>query len=753
MNLDAAIQSFQQESCELLEEMEEILLQMDGDSNGTENIDALFRAIHTIKGTAGIFGFERLVSITHVSENLLDNFRRQSHALTQEEIELFLECKDLLQPLVDAAARGAALDHAHEEQLASLIARFNALLETAEDGVVTDAAIVTADTEEAAASARIETIPNEHDKPISNDNWHLSLRFERNVLSDGMDPASFINYLAKLGDIVWLETLGDGLPPLAEMNAEDSYLGFEIAFSSDADRDEILDVFEFVREDAQIRLLPPRAKISEYIQLINSLDEDTARVGELLVASGALSSEELAYGLKLQENLHENNLDAKLGEVLVQEHIVDNRVVDAALTRQDTIRASSKILRVNAEKLDSLIDLVGEMVITGASAHLQAEKTGDESLLQIMFDLKRLVEEIRDNALHLRMVQIGNTFNKFRRVVRDVGQQMEKEIDLTINGGDTELDKTYVDKLNDPLTHLVRNAIDHGIEMPEVRKQGGKAGKGEVTLNAFHESGNVVIQVSDDGAGLDKARILAKAREKGLIEENLELSDQEIYALIFAPGFSTAHAVTDISGRGVGMDVVRRNIEDLRGTIEVDSAFGHGTTFSIRLPLTLAIIDGFLISVAKSAYVIPLQTVVECIELDDLTQQRIRHQNYINLRDEVLPCIHLRQMFECDDERRTRESIVVVQSGRHRAGLVVDELLGEFQTVIKPIGRIFEGLEGISGATILGSGEVAIILDVDGILNGAIASEGSEAKDPMSVEGDVAGDMQETLNSPQAGVY
>ncbi len=722
MNLDAALQTFQEESTELLEEVEEVLLDIDTSDNNKEAIDALFRAIHTIKGTSGIFGFDRLVDLTHVSESLLDILRHSDAKISNTEVELFLQCKDLVHTMVDAEVNNKALTDEVESKISEVIQRFEELLGDTDLGK-SDSADVQNSEGSNDESEAVSYIDEEADKNIENDNWHLSLRFNHDVLANGMDPASFIKYLRKLGDIVSIETLIDKIPSLEDLEVEDCYLGFEIRFDSKSNRDDILEVFEFVKQDADITLIPPNAKISEYIKLINNLDEDDDRIGEILVNCGALSADELEEALYLQEQHHENNQNVQIGEVLVDEQFVSGSVVNAALNKQDSIRSKSKVVRIDTHKLDGLIDLVGEMVITGATAHLQAQKTGDEALLQIMYDLERLVEEIRDTALHLRMVQIGHTFNKFKRVVRDVGQQLNKDIGLTISGGETELDKTYVDKLNDPLMHLIRNAIDHGIEMPEERMKKGKSEKGQVKLNAFHDSGNVVIEISDDGAGLNRETILNKAREKNLIGQHAELTDHEIFSQIFSAGFSTASEVTDISGRGVGMDVVKQNIEDLRGTIEVDSVVDQGTTFSIRLPLTLAIIDGFLISVATSSYVLPLDTIVECIELDELAQQRIRHQNYINLRDEMLPCIHLRKLFGFDEDSNERQSIVVVHSGHHRAGLVVDDLLGEFQTVIKPIGSIFENLDIISGSTILGSGEVAIILNVNGILSGMVSDE------------------------------
>ena len=401
-------------------------------------------------------------------------------------------------------------------------------------------------------------------------------------------------------------------------------------------------------------------------------------------------------------------------------------VVEAAASKQASVSekkaVEARLIRVQADKLDQLIDLVGELVIAGASANLLAQRSGQSELVESTSILSRLVEDIRDSALQLRMVQIGETFNRFNRVVRDVAKELGKEIDLVITGAETELDKSVVEKIGDPLMHLVRNSMDHGIESPEVREAAGKVRHGTVGLNAYHDSGSIVIEVVDDGAGLPRDKIFAKAVEKGLVQPTQTLTDQEIINLIWEPGFSTAEKVTNLSGRGVGMDVVRRNIQSLRGSCEVSSIEGAGTTFTIRLPLTLAIIDGFLVGVGRAAYVIPLDMVIECIELKDNTAER----DFLNLRGEVLPFVRLREMFEIEGERPVRENIVVVQYAGQKAGIVVDQLMGEFQTVIKPLSSIFRHLRGIGGSTILGSGEVALILDVQSLVQRNARSEERE---------------------------
>ncbi|MBI4941947.1 MAG: chemotaxis protein CheA, partial [Actinobacteria bacterium] len=368
----------------------------------------------------------------------------------------------------------------------------------------------------------------------------------------------------------------------------------------------------------------------------------------------------------------------------------------------------ARSIRVDALRLDRLIDVVGELVIAGAGAGLHATTNGDETLLASISELMRLVEEVRDSALQLRMVPIGTTFSRFQRVVRDVSADLGKDIALVISGGETEVDKALVEQIGDPLMHLVRNSMDHGIESAEVRAERGKPARGTLRLNAYHDSGSIVIEVSDDGGGIDPEKVLAKAVERGLVEAGASLSEQDIYQLIFEAGFSTAAQVSDLSGRGVGMDVVKRNVTALRGMIEVESKVGVGCTMRIRLPLTLAIIDGFLVGVGSASYVVPLDRVIECVELPPNSDLR----DCMDLRGEVLPFIRLRSLFGIDGERPRRENVVVVEYAGMKVGLVVDALVGEFQTVIKPLGMLFGHVNGIGGATILGNGDVALIIDV-----------------------------------------
>jgi two-component system chemotaxis sensor kinase CheA len=726
-------QVFVEESSELLQQAEYILLKLEDEPDNGELINDLFRSIHTIKGSAGLFGFDDVVAFTHVAESVLDQLRDKKIFLNDDLMCLLLDSRDQISQLVTHALDntevpiGDSLRETGEELLKKLHQYLN--IKTPNSSTV-----ITAESELEVLTKSELAIELTEPETVTNDYWHISIRFNRNVLANGMDPLSFFRYLETVGDIINMTTLTTDLPLLDDINPEESYLGFEISLASPASKEAITEVFEFALSDCQLKILAPRSKLSDYTQLIYALPEENRAIGEVLVASGALTENELLKALeclnadtdKQTRANDENKTLDKITNALTEDLIIDKSIADAstvdkASDKQKQVKeVEQQSVRVNAEKLGDLINLVGELVISSAHTELKAKQTEQAELLETVENLTRLVEEIRDTTLSLRMVQIGDTFNRFKRVVRDLSKDIGKKIDLKIVGGDTELDKTVVEKISDPLMHLIRNSLDHGIEKPDVRRANGKPETATIKLEAYHDSGSIVIEITDDGAGLNPEILTAKAIENGIISANQQLSLPEIHRLIFAPGFSTAKEITNISGRGVGMDVVNKNIDALRGQISVNSELGVGTSFTIRLPLTLAIIDGFQVQVGKSSYVIPLDLVEECIALDE---EQAKKGEYMNLRGEVMPYIHLSEIFNDEDSLNStadkqgrRYNIVVVGYAGQKVGLVVDELLGEHQTVIKPLGKVFQNLKGISGATILGSGEVAMIIDVPSLI-------------------------------------
>ncbi|POQ01902.1 chemotaxis protein CheA [Pseudomonas syringae] len=700
INLDQAQQTFIVEARELLQAMEESLLQLESEPGDQDAIGAVFRAAHTIKGSAGLFGLTPIVSFTHIVEDVLDRLREGRVSVNAELIAVLLKSGDHMLELIDVvASRGQQMQQPALEREAALRQALQVFQAPASAG--------------AADSASASVVSD--DEPSAEVLWHISLRFGVDVFRNGMDPLSFLRYLNTLGQMVQVTTVTDSIPAVEAWDPESCHLGFEIDFRSAAGHAAINEVFDFVREDCAVEITP-----------VNETPDPVEPTGTELVSQP------------------EHSPMVASGELLGDQRAVPRTPATATATATATAveRPSSgseqknkdgRYVRVNADKLDELINLVGELVIASAGASLLAKSCDNDPLQEASSTVSGLVEQILDGALHLRMIPIGDTFNRFRRVVRDVSQELGKDIDLIINGAETELDKTVVEKIGDPLMHLLRNSMDHGIESAEARRAAGKPAKGHLSLNAYHDSGSIVIEIADDGAGLNRERILDKAQQRGLVAAGASLTDQEIYNLIFEPGFSTAEAVTNLSGRGVGMDVVKRNITLLRGTVDLDSQPGQGTIVRIRLPLTLAIINGFLVGIDQSTYVIPLDMVQECIELDEHNRQLTRDSGYLDLRGEVLPLVYLRDHFNHEGPAARRQNVVVVRYAEHKAGLVVDELLGEFQTVIKPLGKLFGALRGISGSTILGSGAVALILDIPALLNQIVHMEARSTQAPQSL--------------------
>ncbi|MGY4516086.1 chemotaxis protein CheA [Lysobacter sp. HA18] len=714
------LQTFLAEAGDLVRDLDAGLRLMKAGDHSEELVSRLFRAAHSIKGSGGMFGLAPLVGFTHVVESLLDRVRSGRLQPDAALVSALQESCDHIADLVDVLV--ARREQPDEQMMVRDSALRRVLAQHDEPAYAYPSTI-----------ARQPAADAQHDGVMRGDDcWHVSVRFGVDIFRYGINPLSFVRDLESLGEVVALTTV-DALPAADGFNPEDCHLGFEIDLRGDLDKARIADVFDFVADCSQLRILPPQSHVSDFLELIRDLPESDARLGDILVDAGTLTRAELEAGLAEQrERGMREGLQPALGTLLVEHNVVAPVVVQAALERQAESRspapsrtapacADSTFLRVRADQLDELINRVGELVIAGAGAAMLAERSGDTALRESQSLVSRLMEDIRERALRLRMVPIGETFSRFHRVVRDIGRELGKEIELCIEGEDTELDKSVVEKLADPLVHLVRNAADHGLESRDARLAAGKPGTGTIRLTAAHESGQVVIEIADDGAGMDRSRILTKARERGLVADGTTLSDHDILQLVFEPGFSTAETVTNLSGRGVGMDVVRRNIAALRGDIQLHSTQGEGTTVRIRLPLTLAIIEGFLVGVGDAAYVMPLDRVIECVEMP---AGFAPHRGYLDLRGHALPLLRLREQLGISGASRTRrENVVVVDCGGRRAGIVVDALLGEFQTVIKPLGPLFAGLRGISGSTILGGGDVALILDLPELVDAAVAGE------------------------------
>lgn len=688
-DLEASRGVFYTEARQLLGEVESYVLQLEQDPHDTETLNAAFRAAHTIKGSAGVFGLSVITHFVHDLETVLDRVRNGEIGFDATMSTLVLECRDHISNLVDAIEGGASAEIVGDD-LAPVQAQLTRRLQ---------AYLLDADKPLAHPGLDAQLKPEVQD--TSEALWHISVRLGKSTLCDGFDPAPIFAYLSTYGTIETIVPVLDKLPAFSDLDPEGCYLGFELRFCTDKGQPEIEEAFEFLTQESQLRVLPHQCSPEAFDALVAALPEEEGRVLELLEQTGFKRPQAPAEALETAA------VADNVAEEVVSIQVAQKKKAPAKAS------ASSQLIRVPSDKLDALINLVGELVIANAGTVEQAKQMNNVSMLEATSAVAGLIEEIRDGALGLRMVQIGETFQRFQRVVRDISMGMGKQISLDIRGEETELDKSVVEKIGDPLMHLVRNALDHGLETPAEREAAGKPLNGRLGLHAYHDSGHIVIEVSDDGRGLVREKILKKAIEKGIVTPEQTLSDAEVNMLIFAPGFSTADQVTDISGRGVGMDVVKRNIEALRGSVQVRSEAGKGTTFEIRLPLTLAIIDGFTIGVGNSVYVIPLGFVRECLELpSSAIVEDDRMDIHYDLRGEFLPCVRLRKVFDVKGPRPKRENIIVVSFGGVKAGIVTDQLHGESQTVIKPLGSLFEQNRAISGATILGSGDVALIIDV-----------------------------------------
>jgi len=711
MSLDAALQTFYVEAQEHLESMENILLTMDDGECDHEILNDIFRSAHTIKGSAGIFGLDHIVDFTHVIENVLDRARENKITIDSALVDILFKCRDHMQSLVKLS-----LDDFKGDIDCQQIGK--ALLKDIAPWSDENSSHITIDEQE--TSEEVASLDDASD--LTNKGyWHISLRLASDCLKNGMDPLSFIRFLSTIGEIRHIETIDHNFPEFNTFDPENLYFSYEISLQSDADAETIKNTFMFVEEDSQITILPPCATIEQVNNLISSLPEDDEYLKAIYIKCGTF--------IELNENTAPTENDDADKNSTVKSN--ENKESDKEPSKEP-LTNTNKQIRVDSDRVDHLINLIGELVINQQRIDLLANKTKNPQLLEAVSDFEGFTEQIRDAALSLRMVPIGGTFQRFKRLVRDTAQQLGKNVELTIEGADTELDRLMVEKLTDPLTHIVRNAMDHGLESIEQRLAVGKAEQGQLKLAAYHSAGHIIIEISDDGNGINKEMVREKAIAKGIIHEESTLTDNELFHLIFHPGFSTAAAVTNLSGRGVGMDVVKRNVEALQGNIEISSETGAGSTFKIRLPLTLAIIDGFHVESHGTHFIIPQATIIECIDLDNHIDIDGRH--CINLRGDMIPYLNMEEVFRLGSSiapslantplaEHKKTELVIVEFGGELAGIAVDKLNGEIQTVVKPLGPIFKPLKGIGGSSLLGSGEIAFILDIPQLIELAIGSD------------------------------
>ncbi len=693
-------QAFKDEARELLAELENSLLDMEENPQDLGIVGQVFRTMHTIKGSGAMFGYDAIASFTHNVETVYDLVRSGELPVSKELVTLSLSARDRILAMLVASDTGAAIDQALNEQVIDGFKR-----------------LMPGKGQEAAASPgkpRIEGVEQANPAPAEL-TYRIRFRPHPTIFSCGHNPLSLLSELQGLGTCT-IVAQTSGIQTLDRLDPEICLFFWDIILTSDRGEDAIRDVFVFAEDDCELTIT--------LIDDGSHQDEGGGykKLGEILVERGDLTAQQMDELLGRQK---------KFGELAVAAGILDAEQVASALLeqrhvkelrqeRQPQAQEAASSIRVTAEKLDVLVNLVGELVTVQARLSLVAQELKKHSeLAAVAEEVERLTAELRDNALDIRMLPIGATFSKFKRLVRDLSGELGKEIELTTHGAETELDKTVIEKLNDPLVHIIRNCIDHGIETPQARLAKGKPAAGTVHLSAVHSGDSVLITIADDGAGLNVEAIRAKALERKLIQHTEEMSAKEICGLIFAPGFSTASQVSSVSGRGVGMDVVKQAIDGLRGSIEVNSEPGKGTSITLRIPLTLAIIESLLVQIGKDRFVLPLSMIDECILLTEQEIAKHHGRDILQVREHLVPYLPLRKAFAIQGAPPAIQQVVICQLQGKRVGLVVDRVIGGHQTVIKSLGPVYQQVKGVSGATILGDGCVALILDIPAIIHGA----------------------------------
>ncbi|MFY9743599.1 MAG: chemotaxis protein CheA [Candidatus Sulfotelmatobacter sp.] len=643
--VDKYKQTFLEEAREILVELESALLALNENPGDQELVGRAFRALHTIKGSGAMFGFDELAAFTHNLENAFDEVRNGRLSVTPELINLSLSALDQIRAMLDEAAGAGKASGALSADILAKLSQLTGRRETK------PAAAPAAD----SVSAGVKSAT--HD-------WQVRFSPGPDLMRLGADPLLLLRELRQLGSLQIMANMA-AVPPLGELDPERCYISWDMVLTTSAPREAISDVFIFVEDACEVTINPASAPAPE------------AAVASAPAAAVEASAEPRPNSGR------------------------------SAHDKPDIVSS----IRVPAAKLDRFVNLVGELVTVQARLGEIATRRDDPDVVTVAEEIERLTSALRENSMSIRLLPIRGTFERFRRLVHDLARDLHKEVELTIEGADTELDKTVIDQLNDPIMHLIRNSMDHGIESPEARRAANKRPTATIHLSAKHAGASVLIGVTDDGGGINAQAVRERAIEKAMMAATAQLTEAEIFSFILAPGFSTARQVTDVSGRGVGMDVVRRSVDALRGTIDIASQPGAGTSVTLRLPLTLAIIDGLLVRIGHNYFVLPLANTLECIELTRQDIEKANGKHMANVRGEIIPYIRLREYFNIRTERPEREQIMVAETEQGRYGFVVDQVLGDHQTVIKNLGRFYRHVQVVSGATILGNGSVALILD------------------------------------------
>ncbi|HEY8158313.1 MAG TPA: chemotaxis protein CheA [Methylobacter sp.] len=689
-------QVFFEECFEGLEAMESGLLTLDMGDIDSEVINTIFRGAHSIKGGSGTFGFTVVAEYTHIMETLLDEMRDGRRKVTQPAVDVLLGSVDCLREMLTAIQNERDVNSSSvEKHKAALEVVLNGGSAPVESTFPSEQQITS---EEIPANDPLNKDEEEF-TAFEEQGWKIAFCPYLDLLKTGNDPVRLFRELNELGELTTIANIQD-VPGFYELDPEECNISWDLKVVGDISDDEIKEIFNWVEGDCEMDIQPLAKTIK-----VSSAVKETGPEPIITAVSP-------------------NNPGPKSAEVKPKP-ITEIKKTDSQDSDNEVAKTTAKAssIRVDTDKIDTLINMVGEVVITQSMLGLVGENFTMDKVGQLkrgLAQLERHTRDLQQSVMNIRMLPISFVFSRFPRLVHDISSKLDKKIVLKLVGENTEVDKAVVELINDPLVHLIRNSLDHGIEMPADRVAAGKSETGTIELKAYHRGGHIVIEIIDDGRGLDKDKLLAKAIEKGLIEENNLLTEKQIFELIFMPGFSTAEQLTDISGRGVGMDVVRRNIQSLGGNIEIISELGKGTTIAIHLPLTLAILDGQSVAVGDETYIVPLVSIIESINITERMLNKVAGKGEtFRLRNEYLPVIRMRNIFNVhsDNPTKSKEGVLVVVEGQGElCCLLVDELLGQQQVVIKSLEANYRRVEGVSGATILGDGSVALILDVPGLV-------------------------------------
>lgn len=690
MAMDELVKVFMEESEDEIRELESGLIRLEEDKDDEDTINRVFRAAHTIKGSAGLVGFDSVSNYTHTLENILDRIRKKDLVITKKLISTMLSSVDFLKRMIAAGSEGEEIDENEIEKSVQSLKRFSGGAKALES----------------APEESMKSKDKNGEKVLS-----VTMKFRPDILGTGQDPIMLIQELKDLGEIMESRAFVGAIPDFYNLVPTTCYTSWEIILRTARPIADINNVFIFVADENEISI----SDISSYYKEGVDLTLAEKPIGEILVEKGLVSESDV------EEALSEHKTT---GQALVEKGKVSKDAVEKMALAQSQSRkiAKSSTIRVDTDKLDKLVNLVGEMVISVARMSQCASEMTDAALSRSLQGatsaLERISRDLQEQVMRVRMVPVEGTFNRFRRVVRDLSFELGKKIEIKMSGTETELDKNVIEQISDPLKHMIRNSIDHGIEMPGERSSIGKPEVGTIWLKAFQREGNIFIEISDDGKGIDKKRVLSKAIEKGQAEAGKSYSDKEIFDMLFAPGLSTADKVSELSGRGVGMDVVKRNIEELRGSVEITSEEGKGSTFRVKLPLTLAIIDGMMVKVGSEVLTIPLSVIDKSVRPSKTEIKTVEGKGeLVDIRGDYLPLVRLYNLFNMPSVKTdpTEALVVVLHGAEKRFGILVDDVLGQMQAVIKSIDKNFKKIEGTSGATILGNGRVSLILDVHSI--------------------------------------